>query len=177
MTSALKILPNYTYEDWKDWKGQWELIDGIPYAMSPAPVPKHQRIAASLRGEFYLQLKGCRHCTAYDPIDYKIAEDTIFEPDMLIVCGEISKKYLDFPPHLVAEIISPRTAMKDRHMKLPRYEQQGVKYCLLVSPEKEEVELYELINGNYELVQQGRSFIYTFRFEDCIATIDFNEIW
>ena len=31
----------YTYEDYKYWEDSWEIIDGIPYAMSPAPYPKH----------------------------------------------------------------------------------------------------------------------------------------
>ncbi len=34
VSSAIKILPHYTYEDYCHWKGRWELIDGIPYAMS-----------------------------------------------------------------------------------------------------------------------------------------------
>lgn len=31
----------YTYEQYKTWDDSWELIDGVPYAMSPAPYPKH----------------------------------------------------------------------------------------------------------------------------------------
>ncbi len=37
-----KILPYYTYEDYLRWEGQWEVIEGIPYAMSPMPRPEHQ---------------------------------------------------------------------------------------------------------------------------------------
>lgn len=32
--SALQILPHYSFEDWKHWEGKWELIYGIPYAMT-----------------------------------------------------------------------------------------------------------------------------------------------
>ncbi|HSV11108.1 MAG TPA: hypothetical protein VLI68_10085 [Hanamia sp.] len=35
--SAVKLLPHYTYEDYCHWEGRWEVIDGIPYAMIPAP--------------------------------------------------------------------------------------------------------------------------------------------
>ncbi|WP_301924323.1 hypothetical protein [Ferruginibacter sp.] len=38
MSSAVKILPHYTYEDHCQWEGRWEIIEGIPFAMSPAPV-------------------------------------------------------------------------------------------------------------------------------------------
>ncbi len=48
MSNPVKILPHYTYDDWVKWEGQWELIDGFPYAMSPMPVPEHQRIAANV---------------------------------------------------------------------------------------------------------------------------------
>jgi len=41
----------YTYNDYKDWDGAWELIDGVAYAMSPAPYPKHQKIVFKLAKE------------------------------------------------------------------------------------------------------------------------------
>ena len=28
--------PNYNYEDYKQWEGDWELIGGLAYAMAPA---------------------------------------------------------------------------------------------------------------------------------------------
>lgn len=39
----LEDLPYYTYDDYKSWEGRWELIHGIPYAMSPYPTLKHIR--------------------------------------------------------------------------------------------------------------------------------------
>jgi hypothetical protein len=51
MEVAVRILPHYTYADYKHWEGNWELIEGIPYAISPAPLPKHQYIASNLTGE------------------------------------------------------------------------------------------------------------------------------
>jgi len=40
--------PGYTIEDWKTWDGRWELIHGVPYDMTPAPGPEHQRISGQL---------------------------------------------------------------------------------------------------------------------------------
>ena len=137
MGIAQKILPHYTYEDWLHWEGRWELIEGHPIAMSPMPVPKHQRVAAALRMEIGISLKHCKHCNIYDPIDFKIAEDTILQPDIIVVCGKITKPYLDFPPALVVEILSPSTALRDRHTKFEIYQQQTVKYYLIVDIEKE----------------------------------------
>jgi Uma2 family endonuclease len=177
MGSPAKIFPHYTYREWEQWDGQWELIEGIPFAMSPMPVPKHQRIAAGISSEFRMQMKQCKNCSVYLPIDYRITEDTILEPDMLIVCGEITKKYLDFPPALVVEILSPSTALKDRHTKFYLYEQQGVKYYLIVDDDQEFIEVYELIDGSYKLIQTGKDFSHHFSFDLCSVTIDFKEIW
>ena len=155
-----KILPHYTYDDWLHWEGRWELIEGHPIAMSPTPIPSHQRVAAELITELTLALRKtkCKHCHVYDPLDYKISEDTILEPDILIVCGEIKKKYLDFPPILVVEILSPSTALKDRHTKYEFYEQQGVKYYLIVDADKKTIEVYELKGKVYEQVIHTNSY-------------------
>jgi hypothetical protein len=46
-------LPNYTYDDYVQWEGNWEIINGIPYAMTPAPSKKHQQLSL----EIAIQLK------------------------------------------------------------------------------------------------------------------------
>ncbi len=34
---AVDFLPHYAYADCKDWEGKWELYNGYPISMSPAP--------------------------------------------------------------------------------------------------------------------------------------------
>ena len=178
MGNSSWILPHYTYNDYVHWEGRWELIHGIPYAMSPLPVPKHQWLAANISSEFRNEMKRCKHCKVYYPIDYRVSDDTIIQPDMLIVCGEIEKEYLDFAPALVVEILSPATALKDRHSKYSIYETQQVKYYLIISPDLEEVEVYELDGNEYKLQQKGHDFSFGFSFDDdCSANISFKEIW
>jgi len=144
MSIASKYRPYYTYEDYCQWEGRWELIEGMPYAMSPAPTPGHQRVSAILIRRFEA-LEKCKNCTVYQPLDWKITEDTIVQPDLLVVCDEIKKKYLDFPPVLVVEILSPSTASKDRGEKMELYQQQQVKYYLIVDPHFKKVAIYEWI--------------------------------
>ena len=173
-----KILPHYTYEEWVRWEGRWELIEGIPYAMRPSAEPKHQLVTGNIACEFKGALKHCSNCKAYLPLDYVIENDTILEPDLLVVCGKINKKFLDFPPALVVEVLSPSTALKDRHTKFELYQSQVVKYYLIVSPDTEEVEVYAIENSIYELKSKGKDFSHRFTFEDdCITDIDFKEIW
>lgn len=178
MSNPVKILPHYTYDDWVNWKGQWELIDGIPYAMSPMPVPKHQIVASNLTIEFGNELKKCKSCKVIQPLDYKVSDDVIVQPDLVIVYGSISKAFLDFPPALVVEILSPSTALKDRHSKFQIYEQQQIQYYVIVSPDDEQIEVFEIEEGPYQLKQKGRDFTYDFSFDDnCTAKINFKEIW
>jgi Uma2 family endonuclease len=180
MPAVEKYLPHYTYNDYVHWEGRWELLDGHPIAMSPMPVPKHQWVASALNLEFGLAIKQkkCKRCRVYNPIDYKISEDTILQPDMLIVCGEIRKKFLDFPPVLVVEVFSPSTVIRDKNTKFERYQEQGIHYYLMVDAEKETFELYESVNGEYHLINYNFSDPYSFTLEeDCTIQVTLNDIW
>ena len=177
MALAEKYIPYYTYDDWLHWEGRWELIEGIAIAMSPMPIPEHQRVAGNMLFEFKQALKGkCNTCIAYLPIDYKVSDDTIVQPDLLITCKEIEKKYLDFPPSLVVEILSPSTTLKDRNTKYQIYEQQGVKYYLIVDVNQKRMEIYQLINGKYELQQYMNEFEFQLE-ENCILSPQLDDVW
>lgn len=178
MSIANKILPYYTYDDWIVWEGKWELIEGHPFAMSPTPIPKHQRVAAEIRFALMTALKEarCNKCRAYDPLDYKISHDTILVPDILIICGEVQKKYLDFPPSLVVEILLPSTALKDRHTKYELYRQQGVLYYLIVDADKQLIEVYHLVDGSYQLEPSVKSPLIALA-SDCVITADFSNVF
>ncbi len=177
MSSAYKILPHYTHEDYCRWEGQWELIDGIPYAMSPAPRPEHQAIATNLAAELRLALKKNKcNCKVYQPIDYKVSEDTILNPDLSIVCKPIKEAFLNFPPELVVEILSPATALKDRHTKFEIYQKEKIPYYIIVDVNNKAIELYHLINDLYakkEVDQQP----FFFALPDCQFEINFDDIW
>lgn len=133
-------------------EGRRELIEGIPYAMSPAPAPKHQWVSNNLKSEFRVEIKnkGCKNCKVYDFLDVKYSEDTVFEPDGLVVCHDITKKFIDFPPKLVFEVLSPSTALKDIHTKSSFYEKFGILYYLIVDSDKETVQIFQLINNQYQ---------------------------
>jgi Uma2 family endonuclease len=178
MIIAQKYLPNYTYADYCQWEGQWELIEGIPYAMAPTPTPSHQWTNGTIFTEFNKALKkNCKSCKAYPPLDWKINAKTILQPDLLIVCKKIEKKFLDFTPILVAEILSPSTALKDRNVKKHIYQSQGVKYFLILNPQTKKNEIYELINDEYVLKTVSPK-TFTFILQDgCKAKVDFSDIW
>ena len=178
MSIAEKYRPHYTDEEYCLWEGKWELIEGMPYAMSPAPIPQHQTINANLYTSFKEALKiSCKKCKAYIPVDWKIAEDTVVQPDLLIVCDKIEKKFLDYPPVFIVEILSPLTAAKDRGEKMELYLSQSVKYYLLVDPQFKKIEIYQLMAGQYQPVAINPENYSFHLMDDCTAEVNFTDIW
>ena len=177
MSIAEKYRPYYTYEDYCQWEGNWELIEGMPYAMCPAPIPAHQRVSLLLSMRFENALIDCKECKAYPPLDWKIEEDTIVQPDLLIVCNKIEKKFLDFAPVLVVEILSPSTASKDRGEKMELYQSQKVKYYLIVDPQFKKLEIYEYIHIQYEPVSVNPEAYHFALHDNCIADVNLLDIW
>jgi Uma2 family endonuclease len=178
MPSVIKKLPHYTYEDYLNWEGRWELMEGHPYAMSPSPSLRHQDINGKLWSVFNDSLqRNCRHCKVYLPIDWKVNDDTVVQPDLLIICKKTEKKFLDFVPPLVVEILSPSTAFKDRNDKFALYEMQGVKYYLIVDAQFKKIEVYELIDGKYQPVAvTPEEFDFSLG-DDCKLKVHFDNIW
>jgi Uma2 family endonuclease len=178
MSIADKYRPQFSYEDYLVWEGRWELIDGMPYAISPAPAPGHQKVNGKLFSIFDQLLQAnCDKCEVFLPLDWKISENTVVQPDLLVVCREITKKILDFPPSLVVEILSPSTAYKDRHEKFELYEQEGVKYYIIVDPQFKKIEIFELQNGKYRLSTTAPNDFSFCLEEGCMLTLNFDGIW
>lgn len=178
MPTAYKILPHYTYEDYCRWEGRWELIEGIPHAMSPMPKPEHQAVATNVAAEFRTAFKKSNcGCKAYQPLDFKVSEDTVFNPDVLVVCQPIKKAYLDFAPDLVAEILSESTAFKDRNIKFDAYQRQGIPYYIIIDPELRTVEVYRLKEGKYEPQEVNQKQPFSFSLSACEVDLVFENIW
>ncbi len=99
-------------------------------------------------------------------------------PDVSIVCKPITKNFLDFPATLVAEILSPATAFKDRHVKFSLYEQMGIKYFLIIDIDKTSIEINTLINNQYQPINYLANTPYLFLLEDdCKIEVELNNIW
>ena len=110
-------LPHYTYDDYLLWEGKWEIIGGIPHAMTPAPGIEYQQISQNIAHDLADALVDCKRCQALLPVGWKISEDTVVQPDNLVVCYPPEGKYLTKAPTVVFEILSKSTAQKDRKTK------------------------------------------------------------
>ncbi len=158
----------YTIEDWKHWQGDWELVEGIPYAMA-SPRPINQYLLGILVETLRLRLKTCPECKVYVELDWYISFDTVIRPDLMVLCGEIPEK-VESPPQMVIEIVSPSSRQVDEGLKFELCEREGVKYFVLVYPEEKKVKVFELVEGKYrEKKDRG------FNFGECEAEINLEE--
>lgn len=176
----LDEIPNYTYDDYKLWDGRWELIYGLPYAMSPAPLIKHQSISSKIARQLEEIFGDCKKCQALLPVDWKIAEDTIVQPDNLVICDEpMDKAYISKAPKIIFEVLSKSTAKKDEGLKFKLYETEGVNYYIIVNPDDSVVKAYELKEGRYIKMGDFTNGKTTFKLKDCKETLefDFSKIW
>lgn len=147
----------YTYADYCTWDDseRWELIEGIPYAMSPAPAPRHQAISGELHAQLHAFLKG-KPCKLYAaPFDVRLnaddEDDTVVQPDLVVICdsSKIDDKGCKGAPDLVIEILSPSTARHDRMVKFQQYQQAGVREYWIVDPDTKTVQVSILRDGLY----------------------------
>ncbi len=175
---AWDYLPNYSYDEYTQWEGDWELIDGIPYAMSPSPSFAHQEINLSIGIELKRHLRDCKQCKVVPEFDWKIDENSVVRPDTLLVCNLSDKsQFLSQTPQIIFEILSPSTKHKDRGLKYQLYESKGVKYYILVEPTEAIAEVYKLINQRYHLQGEFKKESYTFELDKCTIKFDFKEIF
>ncbi len=177
MNLAKKYPPSYTYEDYKLWEGDWELIEGVPYAMAPSPFGKHQRVAFEFARQLGEQLEHCPdRCFVYPELDWIVSEDTVVRPDIMVVCKEI-EEYLRETPELVVEVVSPSTAQKDEKLKYELYEREGVKTYVLVYPDLKKVRAFRLVRSRYRKFFDSDEGELELKIKDCTLKIDVGRLW
>jgi Uma2 family endonuclease len=120
--------------------GRWELVDGVPTAMSPERVihgDTKYRLARALDLAIAKANAPCRF--VLDSAAVRIDQRTLYQPDALVYCGEpVPAETLEIPnPVLVCEVLSPGNAMTDLRDKLRGYFRiASVAHYLIVDPDK-----------------------------------------
>ncbi|ABQ27539.1 Uma2 family endonuclease [Geotalea uraniireducens] len=165
---ALNANERYTYGEYKKWNDgkSWELIDGVPYSMTPAPSRKHQKIAGELFRQFanYLTDKPCEVYAAHFDVRLPEADEadddvaTVVQPDIAVICDQskLDDAGCKGSPDLIVEVLSPATSRKDLKDKFLRYERAGVREYWLADPTAKTVMVFTIgADGRY-----GRPGIY-----------------
>jgi len=147
------------YEDFRRWvegqPGYWQLVRGVPMP-SPAPNIRHQRVSKRLGLIFieFVERRGLGE-VFFAPTDVKLGEDTVYQPDLVVVLGEaggrIRATHVEGAPDVVVEVLSAATAKVDLWDKRQDYERAGVGEYWVVDPETATVEVYVLEGGAFRL--------------------------
>jgi Uma2 family endonuclease len=126
-----------------------ELLDG-EIIMSPAPELDHQDIA----GRLYILIKTLAPGgqAYFAPVDVYLDESNVVQPDVLWIaegsaCVPVEGKYLRGAPDLVAEVLSPGTALRDKRDKFRLYEKYGVREYWMIDPGERLLEVWQLKEG------------------------------
>ncbi len=166
--------PRYTYNDYKNWKEDWELIDGYPMQSQPSAIWKHSQTLSRCNFQVLQSLEKNKECTCntFIELDWKINDFTVVRPDLMIVCEELQTDFLEFPPTLIVEILSPSTTVRDRTIKYEIYQSQGVKFYILVDYIKKTAEVFELINNRYQQMEKTTLEIE----KNCFIDFDFDKL-
>lgn len=151
----------HTYGEYRRWpeEARYELIDGVAYAMAPAPSRRHQEVLGELFRQVANALEGhpCRPFIA--PFDVRLPRageaddeiDTVVQPDLSVVCDP--RKLDDLgcrgAPDWIVEVLSPATASHDHILKRAVYERAGVREYWLVHPVDRIVTVYRLDGGRF----------------------------
>jgi Uma2 family endonuclease len=143
----------YTYADYMSWPEdeRWELIDGVAYMLA-APNVAHQSISFEIGRQLgnFLRGKPCRAFSA--PFSVRLADDSVVEPDISIVCDQSKLsdgKTCNGAPDMVIEILSPSSTARDKVLKFNKYLHAGVREYWVVYPDSKTVSVYVLKDGRY----------------------------
>ena len=172
---ALDYIEYYTYEDYKRWEGDWELIGGIVYAMRPFALPSHQMTSGKILAQLLESTKNCPQCHALMESEVKFGEETVVRPDVYIKCGELDD--ITITPQIIFEVISKESVRRDELLKYNLYKQEGVRYYVIVYPDEKKAKVYKLINGEYIKVDEIRDGVLEIDDLECGVRVDFGEVW
>lgn len=181
----------YTYKDYYSWNDgeRWELIEGVPFNMTPAPSTYHQEILGELSRQFLNFFKD-RSCKVFfAPFDVRLSEKenpedkdiiNVVQPDLSVICDQekIDNRGCLGAPDMIVEILSPSTTKKDLSEKYTLYEKFGVKEYWIVDPGNKVIHAYKIeTGGEYILdkIYENPEKITSSLFKDLI--IDLNDIF
>jgi Uma2 family endonuclease len=137
----------FTYQDYRNLpeESRYDIVDG-DLQMSPSPTTVHQRIVLRLAEILSAWARSSGAGEVFvAPCDVILSETDVVQPDVLFVSRErgpiVQEKGVFGAPDLIAEILSPATAERDRTVKAKLYARAGVRELWLVDPASRTIEV------------------------------------
>ncbi|MBI1353524.1 MAG: hypothetical protein GC160_04200 [Acidobacteria bacterium] len=158
MSMAAEVRKKLTWEDIRDLpEGEKaELVEGELYLAPTAGTP-HQSIGTRLTVLIFnfVEERDLGWFSGRD-VHYVFDEHNHFEPDLSFVAKDrmhlIRGPYVDGPPDLAIEILSPSNRKHDTELKFRYYARFGVKEYWMVDPDAKAIAIFALEGADYELV-------------------------
>lgn len=170
----------YTIKDYLHWNGDWELLDGMPYAMAPSPSVSHQTVCLNMASEIKNVLGNksgsCDQCCTLMETDWQVSNDTVVRPDVMLICQAIDETVM-VTPEIIVEVVSASSTKRDEVMKFDLYQREGVQYYLLAYPEKRLAKIYLNEIGGFRKSGDYSNELVEFKIRNCSFSIDFSLIW
>jgi len=149
-----------TYDDYaaipSDGK-TYQIVDGEVY-VTPAPSPLHQRASKRLQRqlEAYFETSGAGE-VFNAPIDLILSNHDVTQPDIVVVADKssITRRGIEAPPLLIAEVLSPSTEKFDRQVKARRFAALGAPHYWVLDPDQRRLECYTNVDGTFVLSAGG----------------------
>jgi Uma2 family endonuclease len=132
-----------------------ELLDGV-LVVTPAPAARHQLVVSWLM-EALMAARPDELRVLSSPVDVVTADDSVFQPDLVVVrAGDIQGHDIEVPPLLAVEVLSPGNRGYDLIDKREHYQRAGIASYWVIDPEVAELIAWELRDGAYVEVARAR---------------------
>jgi Uma2 family endonuclease len=147
----------YTFDDFLLLVKEYEkadLLDGVIYMASPESTDDNELGGwlYSLMSQFAQETKQGK--CYYTRVAFRITEKRGPEPDVAFVTKErlhiVEHGFIDGPPDIAVEIVSPDSVDRDYNLKRSIYEAAGVKEYWIIDPDEQKVTF---------LRRQGQQFV------------------
>ncbi|MGE0039580.1 MAG: Uma2 family endonuclease [Vicinamibacterales bacterium] len=131
----------------------WQVLDGEA-TVTPVPSPQHQRASKRLQRQLEAFFEATGKGDVFNaPIDLILGPHDVSQPDLVVVTDPsmVTRRGIEAPPLLVAEVLSPSTAAYDREAKARRYAALGVPHYWILDPDAQRLECWRNDGGTYVL--------------------------
>jgi Uma2 family endonuclease len=135
---------------------RYQILDG-DLDVTPAPVPRHQRLLLALLVLLQpLEAKGLFRVYP-SPIDVVLDRHNVVQPDIVLIrearASIVLEKNIQGAPDLLIEILSPSTRRTDCITKKALYARFAVSHYWIVDPDLDRIEFYALDGEAFTLVE------------------------
>jgi Uma2 family endonuclease len=153
--------PPVSYDEFLEWaeenvRAEW--IDKEVRLVPPAS-NRHQDLVRFLTSLFSTVVEATDSGAVVRPAPFQMKLENGREPDVLVVTeahrDRVHETHVEGPADLVVEVVSPGSGPRDRGDKFYEYEAAGISEYWIVDPEREQLEVYRLVDDRYENAFMG----------------------